>query len=89
VNRELEGLDRALDAAARLLAPGGRLAVIAFHSLEDRQVKHAFRALAGEGFQLLTRKPVRPDAAEQSANPRSRSARLRGLLRPRALPAAA
>jgi 16S rRNA (cytosine1402-N4)-methyltransferase len=89
VNRELEGLDRALGAAARTLAPGGRLAVIAFHSLEDRQVKHAFRALAGEGFQILTRKPVRPDAAEQSANPRSRSARLRGLLRPRALPAAA
>jgi 16S rRNA (cytosine1402-N4)-methyltransferase len=89
VNRELEGLDGALAAAARSLAPGGRLAVIAFHSLEDRQVKHAFRALAAEGFQLLTRKPVRPDAAEQRANPRSRSARLRGLLRPRALPAAA
>lgn len=89
VNRELEGLDRALDAAARALAPGGRLAVIAFHSLEDRQVKHAFRALAGEGFRLLTRKPLRPDAAERSANPRSRSARLRGLLRPSALPAAA
>ena len=71
------------------LAPGGRLAVIAFHSLEDREVKHTFRTLAGEGFQLLTRKPVRPDADELRVNPRARSARLRGLLRPRALPEAA
>jgi 16S rRNA (cytosine1402-N4)-methyltransferase len=89
VNRELEGLDRALDAVARTLAPGGRLAVIAFHSLEDREVKHTFRTLASQGFQLLTRKPLRPDAAELRVNPRARSARLRGLLRPRALPEAA
>ena len=88
VNRELEGLGQALDATARTLAPGGRLAVIAFHSLEDREVKRAFRALAGEGFRLLTRKPVRPDAAECTENPRARSARLRVLER-QALPAAA
>jgi 16S rRNA (cytosine1402-N4)-methyltransferase len=81
VNRELEGLERALGAAARLLAPGGRLAVIAFHSLEDRQVKQAFRSLRGEGFQLLTRKPLRPGLAELGANPRARSARLRALAR--------
>jgi 16S rRNA (cytosine1402-N4)-methyltransferase len=79
VNRELEGLAEALTAVARCLAPGGRLAVIAFHSLEDREVKNAFRALAREGQRLLTKKPVRPDAAEVARNPRARSARLRGL----------
>ena len=58
------------------------MAVIAFHSLEDREVKHAFRALAaGEGFRLLTRKPIRPSSAERLANPRSRSARLRAIER--------
>jgi len=81
VNRELEGLGDALRALAARLAPGGRLAVIAFHSLEDREVKHGFRALARDGFRLLTRKPIRPGEAERIANPRSRSARLRGLER--------
>ena len=81
VNRELEGLGQALGAAAQALAPGGRLAVIAFHSLEDREVKQAFRALAGPGFRILTRKPVRPGADELRKNPRARSARLRGLER--------
>jgi 16S rRNA (cytosine1402-N4)-methyltransferase len=79
VNRELEGLGDALAAIAHRLAPGGRLAVIAFHSLEDREVKNTFRALAREGFALLTKKPVRPADAELAANPRARSARLRGL----------
>jgi len=80
-NRELDGLGAALRAAAQCLAPGGRLAVIAFHSLEDREAKTTLRALAAEGFSLVTRKPVRPTEAEVSANPRARSARLRGLLR--------
>jgi 16S rRNA (cytosine1402-N4)-methyltransferase len=81
VNRELEGLGEALAAIARRLAPAGRLAVIAFHSLEDREVKNTFRELAADGFRLLTRKPVRPSGEEVAANPRARSARLRGLER--------
>jgi len=81
VNGELEGLGEALDRLARLLAPGGRMAVIAFHSLEDREVKHAFRALSAAGFRLLTRKPVRPGEAELRRNPRARSARLRAVER--------
>jgi 16S rRNA (cytosine1402-N4)-methyltransferase len=81
VNRELEGLGHALDRLARRLAPRGRLAVIAFHSLEDREVKQAFRSLATAGFRLLTRKPVRPGEDEVRRNPRSRSARLRAVER--------
>jgi 16S rRNA (cytosine1402-N4)-methyltransferase len=81
VNRELEGLGGALELAAECLRPGGRIAVIAFHSLEDRAVKEAFRALAGRGFLVLTKKPVRPGEAEVRANPRARSARLRALER--------
>jgi 16S rRNA (cytosine1402-N4)-methyltransferase len=81
VNRELEGLKDTLAALARSLAPGGRLAVIAFHSLEDREVKEAFRGLEPEGFLRLTKKPVRPSDEEVRLNPRARSARLRGLLR--------
>ncbi|HVR71147.1 MAG TPA: 16S rRNA (cytosine(1402)-N(4))-methyltransferase RsmH [Vicinamibacteria bacterium] len=81
VNRELEGLGSALRAVAHRLAPGGRLAVIAFHSLEDREVKNAFRDLAREGFSLLTKKPARPSPEEVARNPRARSARLRGLER--------
>ena len=81
VNRELEGLGEALARLARRLAPRGRLAVIAFHSLEDREVKQAFRSLASEGFRVLTRKPVRPGEDEVRRNPRSRSARLRAIER--------
>jgi 16S rRNA (cytosine1402-N4)-methyltransferase len=81
VNRELEGLGAALSAIAACLAPRGRLAVIAFHSLEDREVKRTFRELGLSGFTLLTRRPVRPSGAETAANPRSRSARLRALER--------
>jgi 16S rRNA (cytosine1402-N4)-methyltransferase len=84
VNRELEGLGEALTALAALLAPGGRMAVIAFHSLEDREVKQAFRAAAGQGFMLLTKKPQGASAEEVRANPRSRSARLRAIARPEA-----
>jgi 16S rRNA (cytosine1402-N4)-methyltransferase len=78
VNQELECLEEGLEGAHRLLAPGGRVAVIAFHSLEDRLVKQRFRtwSLAGTGH-VLTRKPVGPSAAETVANPRSRSAKLR------------
>ena len=80
VNRELEGLGEALEGAARLLAPGGGLAVISFHSLEDRVVKRAFRGLAAAaGAEVLTPKPATPTEAEVAANPRARSAKLRAL----------
>ncbi len=81
VNRELEGLGAALDRLARRLAPGGRLVVIAFHSLEDREVKQAFRSAASAGFRVLTRKPVRATHEETARNPRARSARLRAIER--------
>ncbi len=78
VNRELAGLGQGLEAAASLLAAGGRLAVVSFHSLEDRAVKTTFRRLAvGQGMTVLTRKPVTPGRAELAANPRGRSAKLR------------
>lgn len=78
VNRELEAVERALPQAVDALAPGGRLAIITFHSLEDRLVKHFLRAQAQAGrLRLLTRKPVCPDDAEIAANPRSASAKLR------------
>ena len=57
------------------------MAVIAFHSLEDRAAKEAFRSLAARGFRLLTKKPVRPTEAEVRTNPRARSARLRAVTR--------
>jgi 16S rRNA (cytosine1402-N4)-methyltransferase len=83
VNRELEGLDTFLADAAGVLRAGARFAVITFHSLEDRIVKHAFRALAaGEtALQVLTRKPVVPGDNEVARNPRARSAKLRAIER--------
>ena len=83
VNRELDGLDTFLVAASRLLRAGARLAVITFHSLEDRIVKHAFRALAAgeDAIRVLTRKPVVPSDAEVARNPRARSAKLRAIER--------
>lgn len=81
VNDELAGLTEVLPQAARLLAPQGRVGVIAFHSLEDRLVKHAFRGLAREGWRVVTPKPVRPSAHEIRDNPRARSAMLRVLER--------
>ena len=81
VNRELEGLDEAVAEAAGCLAPGGTLAVLSYHSGEDRQVKQAFRALAGDDFEDLLRKPQEPTAEEVARNPRSRSAKLRLLRR--------
>jgi 16S rRNA (cytosine1402-N4)-methyltransferase len=78
VNDELGELERGLVAALASLRPGGRLAVLAFHSLEDRRVKTAFRAGAAQGDQrLICRKPVRPSAEECSRNRRARSAKLR------------
>ena len=81
VNRELELLEQALPSARALLAPGGRLAVLSFHSGEDRLVKQAFRAAEREGDELLTPKAVVPGREEIRINPRSRSARLRVLRR--------
>lgn len=84
VNRELEGLDRFLGEAAARLAPGGRMAVITFHSLEDRIVKHTLRAMqaAGDaGITVRTRRPVSPGEAEVERNPRARSAKLRAIER--------
>jgi 16S rRNA (cytosine1402-N4)-methyltransferase len=83
VNRELEGLDVFLASAADRLLAGARLAVITFHSLEDRIVKHTFRALAaaGDALQVLTRKPVIAGEEELARNPRARSAKLRAIER--------
>jgi 16S rRNA (cytosine1402-N4)-methyltransferase len=83
VNRELEGLDSFLIETSRRLRAGARLAVITFHSLEDRVVKHTFRALAaGEAaLRVLTRRPVTPADAEVAHNPRARSAKLRAIER--------
>lgn len=93
VNDELGELERALDAAARVLRPSGRLSVVSFHSLEDRIVKQFFVARCGLAphasrhspaaaavqaeFRLLQRAPMRPGDDETSANPRARSAKLR------------
>jgi len=80
VNDELGALERGLDAAVDLLQPGGRMAVISFHSLEDRIVKWRFRLWADQRRgRILTRKPLQPDADEQRQNPRARSAKLRVL----------
>jgi 16S rRNA (cytosine1402-N4)-methyltransferase len=93
VNGELENLETGLHAALSILRPGGRLAVVSFHSLEDRVVKtfltresrdcicppHLPTCVCGHraGLRVVTRRPVRPDVAEVARNPRARSARLR------------
>ena len=93
VNRELEVLRSGLEAAVRWLEPGGRIAVMSYHSLEDRIVKEIFASFADRCtcppglpvcacgrqpiLQMITRKPVLPDAAEVERNPRARSAKLR------------
>lgn len=97
VNEELEGLEEFFAEAFAFLKPGGRMAVIAFHSLEDRIVKKAFRRLAGqcvcdappalctcprhELAGLITPRPMTPGPEELASNPRARSARLRSLER--------
>ncbi len=75
VNDELKSLEQALKYFPECLRPGGRLAIISFHSLEDRRVKHAFRD--DDRLNVLTKKPVRPSEQEEQRNPRSRSSRLR------------
>jgi len=78
VNDELQALQAGLDAAVHLLRPHGRLAVISFHSLEDRVVKWRFRGYADDGLvRIVTRKPVTPTDEEARTNPRARSAKLR------------
>ena len=78
VNDELGALTAGLEAAHHVAAPGGRVVVIAFHSHEDRIVKHRFRAWAHAGTaEILTRSPQRADATEVTANRRARSAKLR------------
>ena len=99
INRELEELALALAAAERILIEGGRIAVVAFHSLEDRIVKRFLRdrsAASGGSrhapqvraepptFSLLTPRPIEPDDAEVAANARARSARLRAAVRTKA-----
>lgn len=97
VNKELEGLSEALVAAHSVLNPNGRMAVITFHSLEDRIVKQTFKSLENpctcppdapmcvcgkkSAAKLLTKKPITPSDRELESNPRARSAKLRGLLK--------
>ena len=97
VNDELNGLYEFVVGAARLLAPGGRLVIMSFHSLEDRLVKQAFRYLASDcvcpprlprcacnkftEVEILTKRPLTPRADEVEVNPRSRSANFRALVR--------
>ena len=84
VNRELDELDEFVMTAGRRLKPGGRMAIITFHSLEDRIVKHTLRAIqsAGDvGLQVLTKRPVVPSEAEVERNVRARSAKLRAAER--------
>lgn len=78
VNDELTALNEALPAAINLLKVGGRLAVISYHSLEDRIVKQYFKKEEGEEkLRIITKKPIVPDDEETKMNPRSRSAKLR------------
>jgi 16S rRNA (cytosine1402-N4)-methyltransferase len=79
VNRELDDLKALLEAAPRILKPGGRVVVISFHSLEDRIVKDAFRegSIKDKYFRVLTKKPVTASEEESDRNPRARSAKLR------------
>ena len=95
VNRELPNLAEGLDESVHLVAPGGRILVLAYHSLEDRMVKERFARWAGASepeppglpvepernplVRLLTRRPLRPRAAEIASNPRAESARLRAV----------
>ncbi len=102
VNSELEGLDTFLEEITGRLVAGGRLVVIAFHSLEDRLVKTTFRRLEGrcvckrpailcrcpkeQKVKVLTKKPLQPQVAEMASNPRSRSAKMRVIEKVASLP---
>ena len=78
VNNELENLTKVLPQALKILQKHGKLAIISFHSLEDRIVKNFFREQTKEGnLEILFKKPVVPTEQEIEINPRSRSAKLR------------
>ena len=78
VNRELESLDTLLAEAPARLKPGGFIAIISFHSLEDGRVKRNFRQNKADGFyDILTKKPIAASREEIARNPRARSAKLR------------
>jgi 16S rRNA (cytosine1402-N4)-methyltransferase len=78
VNREEEELEQFLSRAPATISPGGRWVMLSYHSLEDRQVKHAFQRLAREGqFEILTKKIIEPTLDEIRDNPRARSAKMR------------
>ncbi len=77
VNHELDNLKLALPQAVEALSAGGKLAVITFHSLEDRIVKHYFQSIAGKSIKLINKKPITATDAEVAVNPRARSAKLR------------
>jgi 16S rRNA (cytosine1402-N4)-methyltransferase len=78
VNHELDDLRELLNAAPRVLRPGGRIVIISFHSLEDRIVKDAFREGVKQGhYRALTKKPVTAGEEEIDHNPRARSAKMR------------
>lgn len=82
VNEEIRSLDSLLEAAPDLLSPGGRIGVIAFHSVEDKPVKLDFRRRKrDEVYDVVTKKPLVADAEERRTNPRSRSAKLRVAVR--------
>jgi 16S rRNA (cytosine1402-N4)-methyltransferase len=83
VNGELDGLDDFVTRASKRLAPGGRLVMLTFHSLEDRIAKHTLRALqAAQTITIRTKRPLVPSDAEIERNPRARSAKLRAAERP-------
>ena len=82
VNDELNNLRKVLPQTIEVLAPGGKIVIISFHSLEDRIVKNFFREEAKKGpLKILTKKPIRPSKEEIKINPRSRSARLRAAVK--------
>ncbi len=80
VNRELDNLEMLLKNLPRIIKPGGRAAIISFHSLEDRLVKNYFRQMAKDNqVEILTKKPITAGEDERKENPRSRSAKLRAI----------
>ena len=84
MNGEIEQIEALVESIPAILSPGGRAALISFHSLEDRPVKKGFQSLASQGFRILTKKAVAPDEAELKINPAARSAKLRVIERLRA-----
>ena len=81
VNDELNNLEKVLPQTLEILKPGGRLVVISFHSLEDKIVKNFYRSRSQIESKILTKKPIRPQKEEIKINPRSRSAKLRAVMK--------